>query len=89
MKIVFRSVEGYQPEPPDELDTESSPDIVYLRKDIEEVEDTEGTHWKYMEAQLTREEYAEYVSIMESPAQVEVMQTLTAIQLQLDEIGGI
>ena len=57
--------DGYQSEMPLEVDTTSSPTTVYLRRNIEEVTETDEqgvavTHWHYEEAELTTDEYEEY-----------------------------
>lgn len=66
MNIVFYPREGYM-ETCEAVDTTSSPSIVYLRKNIrrEERQDDQGTveFWKYDEAELTPEDYAEYLEI--------------------------
>ena len=61
----WKETEGFQPERPLEIDTVSSPTTIYLRKNIEEVPNTdaegkktEGTHWKYEEAEILREDFA-------------------------------
>ena len=67
MQITWKQVTGSQQNRPDEVDTTSSPSTVYLRRNIEQVEITQGGEtisvWKYDEAQLTREEYEEYMEI--------------------------
>lgn len=70
--MIYRTVEGFQTEKPKELDTESSRTTVYLRRNIEEVPNTDmngdiadGFHWQYEEARLTKDEYKIYSGIME------------------------
>ncbi len=64
MQIEWKKITGTQAERPAELDTTSSPNTVYLRKNIEEVEIESGgskiTAWSYDEAQLTIAEYEQY-----------------------------
>lgn len=93
IRLQFKTVEGYQEERPLELDFVSSPGNVYMRRDITEVPnvdqdgtETEGTHWSYKEALLSVEEYQEYLAEIENPMLSTIMQTLTSIQLQLDEM---
>ena len=94
IRVQFKSVEGFQEERPLELDFVSSAGNVYMRRNITEVpnvdqdgEETEGTHWKYEECILTVEEYQEYPAEIENPMLSTIMQTLTSIQLQIDEIS--
>ena len=61
--MEWKSVEGYTL--PEEVDTKSSPSTVYLHRNIEEVpnvdsegNETEGVHWKYDEAQISKEDFA-------------------------------
>lgn len=64
MEIKWIAVEGTQAEKPVEIDTKSSPYVVYLRKNISQKEKESGdqavTTWEYEEAMLTLAEYAEY-----------------------------
>lgn len=80
MRIVWKEVVGTQPEKPLEVDTTSSPSTVYLRKNIREEErvDAEANItnvWVYDEAQLTPEEYKEYLEISQifTTPEMEVM----------------
>lgn len=91
--MEWKQVEGYQPERPKEVDAESSPTTVYLRRDIESVPnvedgvETEGTHWQYEEAQLTKEEFAAvaYAKILENQKSMDA--TLADILLnQMEEV---
>lgn len=59
---------GTQEERPAEVDRESSPTTVYLRRDIEQVQrpatdesGAEVTEWKYEEQELTVDEYEQMV----------------------------
>lgn len=70
--MTFRTVEGFQTEKPLEIDEISSSTTVYIRKDITEVpnidmdgKETGGTHWRYEEAQLTKDEYKTYQEIVD------------------------
>lgn len=88
MLIKYVEVEGYMEEKPAAVDHVSSPHYVYLRKNIEEVEnkDGEGMHWKYEEAQLTLEEYQEYIAMMQAPDHQAVMQKQNELELLMYEI---
>lgn len=67
MQIIWKNVTGCQPNKPDEVDTTSSPTTVYLRRNIRQTEITSGEEtiqvWEYEEAQLTKEEYEEYLEL--------------------------
>jgi hypothetical protein len=70
--MTYKQVESYADQKPDEVDTTSSSTTVYLRKNIQEVSnsdqdgnDTDGTHWRMEEAQLTHEQYQEYLKSKE------------------------
>lgn len=66
MNITYKHTEGSQIERPLEIDTVSSKSVIYLRKNIERVEDEdpEGNiqySWEYDEAKLTPEQYLIYL----------------------------
>lgn len=68
MQINWQTVEGTQAEKPLELDTVSSPSVVYLRKNItqetrKQENGEEVTLWIYDEARLTQAEYKEYLEL--------------------------
>lgn len=67
MEITWKKVTGCQPQKPPEIDTISSPTTVYLRKNINQTEisseEGSGRMWEYEEAQLTKEEYEEYLEV--------------------------
>ena len=88
VRVVYKTVEGFQETKPLAVDLTSSKCGVYLRKDFRIVnnEDKKGQHWEYKEAFLTLEEYQEYINEKESVVLTTVMQTLTDIQMQLDEL---
>lgn len=64
MEIKWIATEGTQAEKPAEIDTKSSPYVVYLRRNISQEEKESGDQtikvWEYEEARLTLAEYAEY-----------------------------
>lgn len=47
---------------PEELDTTSSPDTVYMRKDFELIEESDNNpaHYRYLEKKITRQAYDIY-----------------------------
>ena len=67
MVLDWKHVQGTQSDRPLEVDRESSPSCVYLRKNIVRAtrEDGQGAvdFWEYDEAVLTPVEYAEYEEI--------------------------
>ena len=67
MEITWKKVTGCQPQRPLEVDAVSSPTTVYLRKNINQTEisseEGSGRMWEYEEAQLTKEEYEEYLEV--------------------------
>lgn len=67
MQIKWRKAEGTQAEKPKEIDTESSPSCIYIRRNItrqtrNQDNNEETTYWSYDEAKLTRDEYNQYVT---------------------------
>jgi len=68
MNIEYKHVEGSQKEKPLAIDTVSSSTITYVRKNIQRVpkkDDESGEVyeiWEYDEAQLTKEQYTDYLT---------------------------
>ena len=65
--VMMNFYKSESDEYPDDVDTESSPTTVYVRRNIEEVEreDPDGetrTVYEYEEAALTRDDYAIYTA---------------------------
>ena len=66
--IEYKRVEGSQEEKPLAIDTVSSETTVYIRKNIQRIEKKDeqsgNTYemWEYDEAQLTREQYTDYLT---------------------------
>ena len=75
MELTYKTVRGSQQTRPEELDLTSSPDKVYLRRNITTVTEANATTgesiqlWQYDEAILTREEYAQYKAETENAGQ--------------------
>ena len=91
--MKFYHVTGTQETKPLEIDTESSKDTVYIRRDIERVtkEDEQGNTyeaWEYDEAQLNHEEYEWYKRETDSPALDMMMQRVNDIEAN-QQIGDI
>ena len=82
MELIYKTVRGSQQPRPEELALTSSPDKVYLRRNITTVtEDNADTGesvqlWQYDEAILTREEYAQYKAETENAGQQQIMEKL-------------
>ena len=89
MQIVWKEVTGSQQNRPDEVDTTSSPSTVYLRRNIRQAEVESGeeiiTVWKYEEAQLTQNEYKEYVELAQifNTPEMEQMKQRLEVQEQI------
>lgn len=94
----YVNVECMQEGKPLEIDTDSSPSVVYQRQNIVEVDavGTEGDvdynpkHWEYEERTMTRTEYAQYVIAMEQANEINEHSTEAAIDeytMQLIEEG--
>lgn len=74
----YKLVESMQSDKPLDIDTASSPNIVYQRKNIKLVEATgnEGDftykpkHWEYDERELTQDEYSQYLIAMEQVKEI-------------------
>lgn len=81
---TYKKVQGNQVERPLEVDTESTPNHVYLRKNIKQVVVDNVPHWEYDECMVTKEQYEKYMSDLSSPILTTIMQAITEMQLQLD-----
>lgn len=66
MLVSYTHHEGTQEQQPREIDTVSSEDVVYVRKNIQKVnKTTEGEEigvWSYDEAELNHDEYVEFLA---------------------------
>ena len=93
----WTQVMGTQPEKPLEVDTYSSKNTVYLRKNITqvEIEDTISKEkvrmWQYDERQMTPSEYAQYQMIQESTSTITSFQEQAVIDSYTEELiaGGV
>ena len=74
----YRLVESMQTDAPLEIDTASSPNVVYQRQNIKSVE-AKGSeddftykpkHWEYEERELTQDEYSQYLIAMEQVKEI-------------------
>ena len=74
----YKLVESMQSDKPLDIDTTSSPNIVYQRKNIKLVEATwseddfayKPKHWEYEERELTQDEYSQYLIAMEQAKEI-------------------
>lgn len=65
MKIIYKKAESL--EYPILVDTDSSPGTVYVRRNVEEFKNPDGlTAYRYDEAALNLQEYAEYQTEIEN-----------------------
>lgn len=86
---IYQKREGTQAEKPAELDRNSSPSTVYLRKNIVQKvrTDEDGTEvivWEYEEAEMTSEEFEKYEKLLiqaESPAITQLQQQISELQM--------
>ena len=84
---MWRIIENSNNIKPDEIDTISSKDYAYIRKDFIEVPtlDTEGekigTHWQYMENKINKKDWELYQSIMSNMANIDYLAMMTGIEL--------
>ena len=93
----WTQVMGTQSEKPLEIDTYSSPNTVYLRKNIAQVEVEDNvsgdkiTMWQYDERQMTPAEYAQYQMVQESTETITSFQKQTVIDEYTEELiaGGV
>ena len=82
----WKKVQGSQETQPAKLDTTSSPDVVYIRKNIErititdEIEGITSELWQYDELILTRDEYLIQTSEQNS-ADIDFIAAISGIEL--------
>lgn len=76
---MWKAVENSSSVKPDTVDTTSSQAVVYVRKDFEEVPNvdeegnpTQGTHWKYEEQTIPKEDWAAYEKAIEADSKCDV-----------------
>lgn len=83
-QLNWEQTEGTQKEKP--LELEIGITTVYLRRNIERTPKEDGDQiifvWRYEEAQLTPEEYAEYQEDTEKPSIQGIMQQISGIQAE-------
>ena len=72
---------------PKTLDMTSAPGKVFIRRNITEIKKDEITYYEYEEAKLTVEEYEEYEAEISGPFITTIMQALSEVQLQIDELS--
>lgn len=79
--------EGTQEERPADVDTTSSPETVYLRRNQTRVEETDAdgvktAKWTYEEAEMSRDEYNSQQNELSSPLAKAIMQANTELIAQ-------
>ena len=83
MKLNFiKSQSTVKPEP---VDTTSSKKVVYIRQNIVEIQKDDTTLFEYDEAKLTKDEYKEYLSELETQDTLEIIENLKAENKSLTE----
>lgn len=85
MKLNFKHHEGSQVEKPTKVDIASSPTVVYVRNNIEQItrEEASGetvTLWSYDEAELTKEEYVQYQTELNA-ANIDYLSAMTGFDV--------
>ena len=70
---------------PELVDTTSSKKVVYIRQNIVETVVDKTTFYEYVEAKLTKAEYAEYLKELEATDTLEIVENLKAENKQLSE----
>lgn len=86
MTLNFKYVEGSQETQPLEIDDTSSKIVVYIRRNIQQIEkpseDSLATisYWGYEEAQLTHDQYRDY-KIEQNHADLEYISMMADIEL--------
>lgn len=93
----WTKVRGTQTEKPLEIDTSSSVNTVYLRRNIEQINIKDSvteeviTMWEYEERQMTPNEYSQYKMIQESTNIITSFQEQAVIDAYTEELiaGGV
>ena len=89
--MILNYVKSQSSVKPELIDTTSSKRIVYLRKNIIEVEktnesdNTSATFYEYDEAKLTKKEYQEYLKELESTDALQTIEDLKTENQSLNE----
>ena len=88
----WKKITGTQPECPADVDAASSPTTVYLRRNVKQItqtdEDGESVQmWEYEEREMTMAEYSDMLASLESPGTKMIMQSLSALELSMEEIA--
>lgn len=88
----WKKITGTQPECPAEVDAASSPTTVYLRRNVKQITQTDENGesvqmWEYEEREMTVAEYSDMIASLESPGTKMIMQSLSALELSMEEIA--
>lgn len=83
MKLNF--IKSQSSVKPELVDTTSSKNVVYIRRDIVEVQKDDTTFYEYDEAKLTKDEYKEYLEEMKSQDTLEIIENLKSENKTLGE----
>lgn len=91
MAIIYNHHEGSQATRPSAVDTTSSSSVVYLRKNIQQIEKEDPetkeiiTLWGYDEAVISHEEYEELLTIAQEKARSDIDFMAIMLEVDLDE----
>lgn len=72
---------------PESVDSTSSKQYVYIRKDFEEVASTEEipAHWTWMELKIRKEEYPVYLQAETNAANIDYIAMMTDVEIPTEE----
>lgn len=87
MKLNF--IKSQSTVKPELVDTTSSKNVVYIRRDIVEVQKDDTTFYEYDEAKLTKDEYKEYLAKLEAQDTLETIENLKSENKTLGEQVGM
>ena len=83
MKLNF--IKSQSSVKPEFVDTTSSKKVVYIRQNIVEIQKNDTTFYEYDEAKLTKDEYKEYLTELETQDTLETIENLKTENKALSE----
>ena len=83
MKLNF--IKSQSSVKPEFVDTTSSKKVVYIRQNIVEIQKDDTTFYEYDEAKLTKDEYKEYLTELETQDTLETIENLKTENKALSE----
>lgn len=87
--MKFNFIKSQSTVKPELVDTTSSKKVVYIRKNIVEIQKDDTTFYEYEEAKLTKDEYKEYLAELETQDTLETIERLKAENKVLSEQVGM